>query len=191
MSSGEIIGFGLLGLIMVALYINIYMFKRVQKKDQKELPSDKPHKEDFSGFFLFSFFLLSLALRALEYLPFNTFIVEVGTLFLAFVFHMDKQDALEKYEASNDEAYKEKALSKRNSFRFTLAAYFFIVLFGIYLHSDEKESYTNQERFVCKNRDNFEIYIDKNDGWKLEDNYFVKDKSRIYTLLCKETNNEQ
>ncbi len=36
MSSGEIIGFGLLGLIMAFLYFNIYMFKRVQKKEKKD-----------------------------------------------------------------------------------------------------------------------------------------------------------
>jgi len=70
-----------------------------------------------------------------------------------------------------------------------------IILNGYYDAREFQHNINTNNRFICKSTmdDSFTVVVDKQDGWVLKDNHFIKGDNTISTKRCtplKELNNE-
>lgn len=70
-----------------------------------------------------------------------------------------------------------------------------ILIYATYNHFKHIDNLKTRDIFICKSsiKDQFNIIVDKKEGWMIKDSYFVKGDSKISTKRCKalrEDNNE-
>lgn len=135
------------------------------------------------GWLLFIMLCMSIILRVFDYLPFESFAMEITTLVLGLVFHLEKQNFIAKYNASDNEEEKEeleKNIKNRTLLcNLILGVLSIIMLIGYYDYKSEKKELVRADSFICESKGGFEVYVDKKEGWVLSDDfYFIKGKSR-------------
>lgn len=66
-----------------------------------------------------------------------------------------------------------------------------LVVIGLFIGIHSRVNFLNdlntKNKFICKSflKDQFSIIINKKDGWRVKDGYFIKGKSKIRTDKCK------
>ena len=82
-------------------------------------------------------------------------------------------------------------------FKFTAPLLFLslILIYAVYNQLEYMDDLKTKDIFTCKSsiEGQFNIIVDKKDGWRVEDNYFIKDDNKIFAKKCKalvEDNNE-
>lgn len=68
------------------------------------------------------------------------------------------------------------------------------LIYGYITKQNNLLSYKSYERFTCQDKSKMTIEINKADGWKYIDGYFIHNNSSIEAQLCevtKEKNNER
>lgn len=137
----------------------------------------------------FALIMISIILRAYNYLPYETIAAEIATLLLCTLFYLNKLEYIRKYNKAEDEKLKKtlklKIIKKENHIKFIFSIFAGIVLLGYYQMSSYKRMLVIEDEFLCKSRENFEVFVNKKDGWVLSDDYyFIKGQSQIKAFKC-------
>lgn len=79
---------------------------------------------------------------------------------------------------------KRKIVSNIIYILISLSMVFIFIYQGYSTKQDNLLSYKQYERFTCKDKSNMSIEINKADGWKYIDGYFINNNSSIEAKLC-------
>jgi len=92
---------------------------------------------------------------------------------------MNKNIQIDKYKK-----LKRKIVSNIIYILISFSMVFFIMYDGYTSRQESLLSYKSNEKFTCRDKSKVTIEINKADGWKYIDGYFINNNSSIEAKLC-------